>query len=402
MRLEKHGRGVEQAWQMLDLFAGLGVHTFDLTRTDTDGYKRGFRPAQSIEALRRGMPSLLRSAIQCQHNLIVRPKGATAALVQLDDLGGTMLERVRSAAFLILTTSAGNHQAWVAVRECGPDLARRLRQASGADPSASGATRVAGSVNFKRQYAPDFPTVQILEATPHRTVTRGELEALGLVAAPDPVPVIRPGRGSSDRRAKAWPSYERCLQNAPPAHHSDRPDVSRADFTFCLLAIDWGWSMAETGERLLEKSSKARENGEGYARLTAQRAAAAVDRRHATFEGRQLPASAPAAGADPRGGKSVAEVGLDRSREPGGHPAETSGWSARRAAVSMGQAQEEPPEGGGGGRPALGRSGLLDFEKAGGLSGPAAEAEGPGPGAGCEHSFVDARVSAEPAIALGG
>lgn len=281
---EKHGRGVEQACQMLDIFASLEVHTLDLTRTDVDGRKRSFRAAQSLEALRRWMPSLVRSAIQCRHNLIVRPKGGTAELVQLDDLRGTKLERVRSAAFLILTTSAENHQAWVAVRECGPDFARRLRQGSGADPSASGATRVAGTLNFKRQYAPDFPTVQILEATPRRIVTRDELEAAGLAAASDPIPVVRPVRARPKWRAKAWPSYERCLQNAPSAHRSDRPDVSRADFTFCLLAIDWGWSIEEACARLLEKSSKARENGEGYARLTAQRAAAAVDRRTAKIK----------------------------------------------------------------------------------------------------------------------
>jgi hypothetical protein len=140
---------------------------------------------------------------------------------------------------------------------------------------------VAGSVNFKRRYAPDFPTVQILEATAPRIVTREELEAAGLVAAPDPIPVIGPIRGRPNWRARAWPSYERCLQNAPLAHHSGQPDVSRADFTFCLLAIDWGWGVTETCARLLEKSRKARENGEGYARLTAQRAAAAVDRRNA-------------------------------------------------------------------------------------------------------------------------
>jgi len=284
IRPEKHGRGVQQACQMLDIFASLDIHTFDLTRTDMDGHKRSYRAAQSLEVLRRWMPSLMRSANHWRHNLIVRPKGGTAELVQLDDLRGTMLERVRHAAFLILATSAGNHQAWVAVRECGPDFARRLRQGSGADPSASGATRVAGTVNFKRQYAPDFPTVQILEAVPRRIVTRDELEAAGLAAVADPIPVMRPVRGRPHWRAKAWPSYERCLQNAPPAHHSDRPDVSRADFTFCLLAIDWGWSIEETCERLLEKSSKARENGEGYTRLTAQRAAAAVDRRPARFK----------------------------------------------------------------------------------------------------------------------
>jgi len=279
MNLEKHGRGVEQAWQMLDLFASLGVHAFDLTETDLDGHKRGFRRAASLEALRHGMPHLLDAAIQCQHNLIVRPKHALVELVQLDDLSGAVLERLRAAAFLILATSVGNHQAWVAVPECAAGFARRLRQGSGADPSASGATRVAGSVNFKRKYAPDFPTVRLLEGTPQRTVTRAELEALGLVAGPDPMAVSHSGRISSGRRAKQWPSYERCLQNAPRAHDSDRADVSRADFTFCLLALDWGWSVADTCQRLLQKSSKAREHGEAYARLTAQRAAAAVHRR---------------------------------------------------------------------------------------------------------------------------
>lgn len=282
MNREKHGRGVEQAWQMLDLFASLGVYAFDLTQTDIDGHKRGFGRAVPLAALRRGMPHLLDSAIRRQHNLIVRPQRASVELVQLDDLNGAMLEPLQAAAFLILATSVGNYQAWVAVPECGADFARRLRQGSGADPSASGATRVAGSVNFKRKYAPDFPIVSLLEGTPQRTVTRAALEALGLVAPLDPMVVSRPGPVWSGRRAKPWPSYERCLQNAPRAHDSDRADVSRADFTFCLLAMDWGWSVAETCQCLLRKSSKARENGEAYARLTAQRAAA-VRRRAGIF-----------------------------------------------------------------------------------------------------------------------
>ena len=276
---EKHGRGAEQAWQMLDLFASLGVRAFDLTQTDVEGQKRSFHRAVGWEALRRRAPLLLDSAIQRQHNLIVRPQRATVELVQLDDLGGTMRERLKSVAFLILATSVGNHQAWVAVPECAPEWVRRLRRGSGADPSASGATRVAGSVNFKRKYAPDFPTVRLLEGTPQRTVMRAELEALGLVAAPHPLAVSRPGPIWPGRRAQAWPSYERCLRDAPRAHGSDRADVSRADFTFCLLAIDWGWSVAETCQCLLHKSTKARENGEAYARLTAQRAAAAIHRR---------------------------------------------------------------------------------------------------------------------------
>jgi hypothetical protein len=225
------------------------------------------------------MPLLLESAAARQYNVIVRPRGAAAELVQLDDLSLARLERVWSIAFLILATSAGNHQAWVALREGRAEGARRLRQASGADPSASGAARLAGSLNFKRQYAPDFPAVSILGTSPQRILCLAELEALGWVPAVAPLTALPPRRVSPAGPPKAWPSYERCLRHAPLAHNRDLPDVSRADFTFCLLAIDWGWSVPDTCQRLLQFSSKARVNGEAYARLTAQRAAAAVDRR---------------------------------------------------------------------------------------------------------------------------
>ena len=46
------------------------------------------------------------------------------------------------------------------------DFARRVRKGTGADATASGATRVAGSLNFKDKYAPDFPRVTIREARP--------------------------------------------------------------------------------------------------------------------------------------------------------------------------------------------------------------------------------------------
>lgn len=278
MKHEKHGRGVEQAWQMLDLFASLDVPALDLTITDVDGQKREFHRAVSLVGLRQGIPHLLDATIQRQQNLILRPRGAAVELVQLDDLPGAMLARFGAAAFMILATSPGNHQAWVGVTECPAGLARRMRQASGADPSASGATRVAGSINFKRKYAPDFPTVRLLEGRPHRTVTGAEVEALGLVAGPEAAALRHSTHPASGRHAQAWPSYRRCLQNAPCACGSHRPDVSRADFTFCLLAMDWGWSMAATSQRLMEKSSKARENGVVYARRTVERAAAVLSR----------------------------------------------------------------------------------------------------------------------------
>ena len=280
MNGEKHGRGVEQAQEMLAVFTGLGVTRFDVTITDIDGRKQGFWGAQSGQQLGRGVGELIEAGATNQRNVIVRPQRGHATLVQLDDLAGSALERVRGDSFLILCTSSGNHQAWVAVRDCQPDFARWLRRGCGADPSASGAARLAGSINFKRKYAPDFPVVSLLKVSPGLMVTQAELQAQGLVAVPHtpPAALASPRRVSS-AAARAWPNYQRCVLQAPLAHDSDRPDISRADFTFCLLAIDWGWDVEQTVQRLMQLSRKAGENGEAYAWRTAQRAAAAIARR---------------------------------------------------------------------------------------------------------------------------
>jgi hypothetical protein len=50
------------------------------------------------------------------------------------------------------------------------------------------------------------------------------------------------------------------------------------DFLFAVATSRRGWSMKDIAAQLAELSEKARENGERYALLTAQNAAAAVDR----------------------------------------------------------------------------------------------------------------------------
>ena len=160
------------------------------------------------------------------------------------------------------------------------DFARRLRKSTGADLTASGATRVSGSLNFKSKYAPTYPRVETVHVNPGRIVMRSDLEALGLVAPQEnTISTPPPARASRSSGRRGWPDYQRCVQNAPPAHGEDRPDISRADFTFCLLAIDWGWSVEQTAARLMQESSKAQENGEAYTLRTAQNAAAAIERR---------------------------------------------------------------------------------------------------------------------------
>jgi RepB DNA-primase from phage plasmid len=272
-------KAAEQALELLDVFASVGVGRFDLTLTDIAGVKVGFRGNRSLDQLRVAMPGILEAAAREQHNVIVRPRSAGAKLIQLDDLGEEAAGRLAPVSFLALRTSTGSFQAWVAVADGDADFARRLLKKTGADLTASGATRVSGSFNFKEKYRPVFPVIETVHLHPGKVVTRAELEALGMVSpAERPVPGMTP----SDRRrpeTKGWPSYRRCLENAPMIRGGDRPDISRADFTFCLLAIDWGWSVEETANRLMEESSKASENGQGYALRTARAAARVVEGR---------------------------------------------------------------------------------------------------------------------------
>jgi hypothetical protein len=100
---------------------------------------------------------------------------------------------VRAVAFLILQTSPGNHQAWVAVSglkdgEETKEFARRMRKGAGGDPSASGATHVAGTMNYKRKYVPGFPTVKIIDGAPSRIATAAAIESCGILAPPEPPP----------------------------------------------------------------------------------------------------------------------------------------------------------------------------------------------------------------------
>ncbi|MGH7174278.1 MAG: DNA-primase RepB domain-containing protein [Gemmataceae bacterium] len=276
---EEETRAGEPAAGMLDVFASVGAQRFDLTLTDAAGEKVSFRGNHTLDQMRSTMPSILQQAAERKHNVIVRPRSSEATLIQLDDLGEDAAAHLLPVSFLILRTSPGNYQAWVAVADGDADFARQLRKAVGADLTASGATRMSGSLNFKAKYAPEFPRVETVYASLGKLVMRAELKALGMVAPPEKtIPAaIRSSRRRLD--ARGWPSYERCVENAPPARGGGRPDISRADFTFCLLAIDWGWGLEETAARLMQESGKAQENGEAYALRTARAAAAAIERR---------------------------------------------------------------------------------------------------------------------------
>lgn len=271
-----------KALAMLSAFASVGVRVFDMTITDIEGDKveKKFRAKRSVEELRRTIGRTLQEATTNRHNVIIRPRSTAASVIQLDDLDAEKAERIAPHAFMVIRTSPGNHQAWVAVKDAPEDFARRLRKGAGADPTASGSTRIGGSLNFKRKYAPGFPRVEVIHTRAGLIVSAAELEAGGFVAVPEKPRTSAPRVSHVSQGTKRrWPSYQLCVKGAPKVHQGDRPDISRADFTFCMTAIDWGWSVEATAQRLMQESTKAQENGERYALTTSRNAAAAVERR---------------------------------------------------------------------------------------------------------------------------
>jgi hypothetical protein len=280
-----------KALAMLTTFANVGVHSFDLTITDIEGEKveGKFRGNRSLSELRHTIGSTLQETERERHNLIIRPRSTTATLVQLDDLDAEKATSIAPHSFMVIRTSPGNYQAWIAVKdapvekETARDFARRLRKGTGADMTASGATRISGNQNFKTKYAPEFPLVQITHTNPGNITTTAALDRAGFVAAPEeprpPRPEVNRVSATVKPGRKKWPSYAFCIKHAPPTHGGDRPDTSRADFTWCRTAIEWGWGIQDTAGRLMELSTKARKNGAGYAVQTATRAAESVERQ---------------------------------------------------------------------------------------------------------------------------
>jgi hypothetical protein len=293
------------ARRMLDTFTSVGAERFHVTWTNADDnprHPRSLRNAlQSLGGplphadnpdwpnaihiahmaaadLSRILPALLETAFADRLNLNLRPYGDAAWFIQLDDIGAAALARCAPAMFLQIETSPAKHQAWLALSgRHDREFARRVRRGASTDITASGATKIAGSLNLKNKYAPDFPRVTICAEYPGRITSIDELDRLGLVAPLEIFKAVSPARPFI-RGTDKWPSYAMCLDKAPRNSDGTGPDRSRADFWFCYLAIQWGHGESDTADRLMQESSKAREKGKSYAAQTACQAAAAVER----------------------------------------------------------------------------------------------------------------------------
>ena len=130
---------------------------------------------------------------------MIHPRSTTALLIQLDDLDEGEAERIGQHGFITVRSSPNNHQVWLAVsdgpkerdKEAARQFRKRTRAGARADKSATGAVRLAGSLNIKYQYVPDFPVVTVCQVNTQNTITVAELETAGLVASPDAVTPAR-------------------------------------------------------------------------------------------------------------------------------------------------------------------------------------------------------------------
>jgi hypothetical protein len=294
---------IDEALKMVDLFTSVGARSFVVTKTELewpDHKKLKWGKTYSARELRPLLPAMVRTAairrpidvpgrgtIDAGENLIIRPMGPDVAFVQLDDLDGTQLDRVRPAAFTIHTTSPGNFQAWIAVSgipnagETFKAFMRRVRKAVGGnDKAASGATRLSGTLNWKAKYLPDPPTVITVYAVPGRAMMPEQLQGMGLLADPKPVVVATQSHAHkvTSGHVRTWPAYAQCVANAPMNHPKTEPDTSRADFFWALMAAQRGHSTEDIAAKLMELSEKAKKNGEPYAHTTAENAAATAER----------------------------------------------------------------------------------------------------------------------------
>jgi hypothetical protein len=288
-----------QALAMLDAFASVGARVFELSITDINGDPvEGLqRTGESLEGLRRRIGRDLQTGERNRHNVIIRPRSTTALLVQLDDFSPEKAAKIEPYAFLTIRTSPGNGQVWLAVsdgpkeseKDAAKQFRKRIRRGAGGDKSATGATRIAGSLNFKPNYALEFPVVMLGHVNPGKTVTAAQLEEAGLIApaeesAPSMPPASVPPRKapSGATAGRYWPDYQRALRGAPLKKQGEGPDRSSADYMFCRWAAQRGWTAEEIAIKLTEVSQKAQEQArrgdDGYAKVTAWNAVQAVSR----------------------------------------------------------------------------------------------------------------------------
>ncbi len=168
--------------------------------------------------------------------------------------------------------------------EAAREFKTRVRRATAADHNASGASRVVGSINFKLDYAPDFPVVTLGHVRAGGLTTVAALEKAGFLAPrelPHPPPVLPPQPRHTDRKRPPKAGLSAGV-NPRTEKGGRKPDRSKADYFWAKYAYERGWTTDEIAAKLPEVSDRARERiragniekgkFKGYCRVMAENA----------------------------------------------------------------------------------------------------------------------------------
>lgn len=260
------GTDEAEAIVAMDAFESVGVTHFDVTiKDECTGDESEFH-THSVQELRDKLPHYLKANAIRPESFIVRPRGG--ALIQVDDLKETELDRIERLSFLTVETSAGNYQAWVALQQTDQALRdsirRRLLRGMGADLGASGAMRMGGSIN--RKPSRNGFQVRVRGIAPNKTIAVSQLHDAGLLA-PEQKEFKRTTSTMNGKPHK-FPSYDKCLT----AKEGDR---SRADASFLAISRMRGFTREEAAAELEKVSERVEEElergrGEEYLHRTAK------------------------------------------------------------------------------------------------------------------------------------
>jgi GT2 family glycosyltransferase len=178
----------EQAELMIAMFLSVDRASFELTNVTEKHETMGSISCVNPQEGYGRLPLLLNEADHDNLNLIIRPAASSGskepALVWLEALDKSQLQKVTPHAFLTLETSPERYQSWLAVDRSNWRDAATLRRLGGRKKSDV-FTWVAGSGNTQREYRrPDgtCPRVRLHEATAGLLTTVRRLENDGVLA----------------------------------------------------------------------------------------------------------------------------------------------------------------------------------------------------------------------------
>jgi hypothetical protein len=150
-------------------------------KTRKSGIRGGADRTRGAKYQQELLAERLRKALRNDLSRVVARQSrweSPSRLSRYNDLPPEHAAGLEAVSFLTLQTSPGKAQAWIAVPASGTpdddrDFRRRVKKAARSDLMASGSVRLAGSLNFKPKYAPDFPRVTITHAAPGLLTSKG-------------------------------------------------------------------------------------------------------------------------------------------------------------------------------------------------------------------------------------